>query len=493
MLSHRKEQEEFYEPDVYEEETEEPRGSRFIIFPIFMDFLMLLLLFLRNTQAAVNYLYALIPLLLGTSFLGTYIYNRDGDMKLFSAAASLTAIGTGLQILIDQVYNPISRFSLIKLIISAAIGFVFVQFYRLFRLLLNKSFTVYLMMFVSAGIYLVLMFAGSDPNGYGTSAWITIGGITIQLTDFAKVSAVLFYSALFSSKTSRDDDQILVLSTVFFLLNMIGSVLIHELGSFFILYFLHLSILFIFMKRSEKKKTYLLVVFFLTVGALLICFLLYRILLPSYEAGTLGGLSAMIWSIVYKIHTRFSITANLYADPNGAGYQLVQGKKALWMSGFFGNTVNFNAIPVAESDMSFIALVNAFGFVFGFLAVFLFLRILISGSELSRRLLKKDVQDSVVVYGATILICMQAAIVILGSCNVIPFAGLPIPFLSRGFTYQTIVYCFLGILLHMSENNGEKMLKGGKQNENEEERESSRDPETLRITRPYRETENPYR
>lgn len=492
MFFHHEKETDIPEEEIVEEpENEGAQNSRYLILPIIIDFLMLGLLLIRNTEAAVSYLYALVPLLLGTAFFGNRIYNRDGDMRLFSAAATLTAIGTALQVLIDQVYNPISSFSIIKLIVSVGVGFLFVQFYRLFRLLLNKSFTVWIMMGVSAAIYLILLAAGSDPNGYGTSAWISIGGITFQLTDFAKVSAVLFYSALFSSETAMDDRKILILSTVFFFINMIGSVLIRELGSFFILYFLHLSILFIFMRRSDQKKAYLLTIFLLTVGALGICFLLYRILLPFHETGTLSGLTAMIWAIVYKVHTRFSITANLYADPNGAGYQLIQGKKALWMSGFFGNTVNFHAIPVAESDMAFIALVNAFGFVFGFLTVFLFLRILISGSELSRKLLKKDVQDSVVVYGATVLICLQAAIVILGSCNVIPFAGLPIPFLSRGFTYQTIVYCFLGVILHMSEYHDEETLKGG--DRDEEEGQSQGNPEEIRISRPDRETENPYR
>ena len=50
---------------------------------------------------------------------------------------------------------------------------------------------------------------------------------------------------------------------------------------------------------------------------------------------------------------------------------------------------------------------------------------------------------------------MQGLIVILGSCNIIPFTGLPIPFLSRGFTYQTIVFCFTGTLLHLSEQEEE--------------------------------------
>lgn len=441
------------EEDIYEEyeEEEDSSGSIYIIIPIILQIVMAGLLYLKNHTAALSYLYALIPLLFGTSFTGSYVYNRNGDMKLFSAAAILTTIGTGLQLLVDQVYDPVSTFSYIKLVVSFVVAIVFVMFYSLFHRLLNQTWMVYVMMFISAIIYIVLLIAGSDPNGYGTSAWIRIGSITVQLTDFTKVSAVLFYSALFSSKTSHDDNQILVLSSIFFGINLIGSVLIKELGSFFILYFLHLSILFIFMNKSTKKRIYLLVIFGLTIGALGLAFLLYKLISPAHSAGTMNALETLLWPILNKIHQRFSVTANINADPYGSGYQLLQGKKALWMAGWFGNNVNFTAIPVAESDMAYIALVNAFGHIMGFFVIFLFLRIMLSGSELSRKLLKTEKQDAIVVYAATILIVLQALIVILGSCNIIPFAGLPIPFLSRGGTYLTIVFCFIGLLLHLSE------------------------------------------
>lgn len=440
------------EVEYIEEEIEDTSGVKFIILPILLEIAMCGLLFLRSSTAMMNYLYALIPLLLGTVATGTYVYNRNGDMKLFSASASLCAIGTALQILIDQIYHPISSFSYIKLIVAFFIAILFVMFYSLFRRLLNQTWMVYLMMIVSATIYIVLLVVGSDPNGYGTSAWIRIGSTTVQLTDFTKLSAVLFYSSLFSSKTQHDDNQILILSSIFFGINLIGSVLIKELGSFFILYFLHLSILYIFMKKSNKKRLYLLLIFFVTIGTLLLCFLLYKLILPAHEAGSMNALETMLWPLLNKIHQRFSVTANINADPYGSGYQLLQGKKALWMAGWFGNTVNFNAIPVPESDMAYVALISAFGHLMGFFVILLFLRIMLSGSELARKLMKDEKQDGIVVYAATILIVMQAMIVILGSCNIIPFAGLPIPFLSRGGTYLTLVFCFIGLLLHMSED-----------------------------------------
>ena len=73
-----------------------------------------------------------------------------------------------------------------------------------------------------------------------------------------------------------------------------------------------------------------------------------------------------------------------------------------------------------------------------------------SGSELALEKMHTSRAQAVAVYCMTVLICAQAAVVILGSCNLIPLAGLPIPYLSRGGTYQTIVLCFSGLLLYLS-------------------------------------------
>ena len=119
---------------------------------------------------------------------------------------------------------------------------------------MNFNYTTYFLLIVSASLYIALLFFGQDTNGYGTTAWIRIGSISLQLTDFAKITAILFYSSLFSARKTYSNRSILILSSVFFIINFIGSVLIHELGSFYILYFLHLSMLYIFMEKGRKKE-----------------------------------------------------------------------------------------------------------------------------------------------------------------------------------------------------------------------------------------------
>lgn len=465
----------------------EKTGMGGLLFPIITAVAMGVILFIKDKNVAYSYLAALIPILLLIGFIGTWLYNHDADMKLFGSIACLSSIGVGLQLYIDARYTTLTDFSLIKLLIGIVIAGCFIIFYQLIRKLLTYNLTSHVLMAVSALLYGILIFKGIDPNGYGTFAWIRLGSITVQLTDFTKICAVLYYAALFSARKPRDDKTVLIQSSLFFGINLVGSLLIRELGSFLILLFLHLSILFIFMSRSTFKRIYLITIFCAIFGAVAMSFVLYHLIFPAHQAGTMNSLQAMIWPIINKVHQRFSVTANINADPYGSGYQLYQGRKALWMAGLFGNTVNFTAIPVAESDMAFVALVNSFGWIMGIFVLICFTRIVISGCMLSLRLVHIQLQDSIVLFASTIMIFLQAMIVILGSCNVIPFTGLPIPFLSRGGTYQSIVFCFCGLLLLASQNNGTRLIDShsGKPkvniDETKEEEDDDAHTQTLKI------------
>ena len=186
-------------------------GAGYILIPIVLEIALGVLVFIQSRPAAMNYLYALAASLFLTAVIGTYAYNRNADMRLVSAAASLSAFGVALQIVIDQVYRVSTVFSPLKYAISLATAVIFLIFYRIFRKILDRPVTVWLMILVSAAIYAVLKVYGYDPNGYGTYAWLKIGSYTVQLTDFAKVAAVMFYSALFSSRTPRSEKEVLLI------------------------------------------------------------------------------------------------------------------------------------------------------------------------------------------------------------------------------------------------------------------------------------------
>ena len=154
------------------EEKFEKNGMSSLLTPIVTAVVMGVLLFIKDRNAALSYLYALIPILLLIGGIGTWLYNRDGDMKLFGSVSSLAAIGIGLQLYIDQRYVTSSEFSLLKLLAGIVISGCFIVFYRIIRRFLTYNFVTHVLMAVSALLYGVLIVKGIDPNGYGTSAWI---------------------------------------------------------------------------------------------------------------------------------------------------------------------------------------------------------------------------------------------------------------------------------------------------------------------------------
>ena len=426
-------------------------ASRFILCIIILEILLGAIMYLKLGEQAKDYLFVLIPTIATSALLGIYVSLKERSMWLYLAVAMLANIALAYQMYVDLNYSFVtSTYSVAKHAIGIPIACVFIVFYRLTAKYLTKGWMAYGAPLICIAIYAALYLYGIDPNGYGTKAWISIKGYTFQLTDIAKIAAMFFYSALFARKKFNSDASLLWLSTIFFCLNLVGSVMIHELGSFFILFFLHIAILLMFMRNSKLKRNYMLTVFALCALGVGSSFLCYHLLKPYADAGALNTVTSIAWPIAKKVYERFSTAANITLDPYGAGYQLNQGKKAMWMAGLFGNQIHFNAIPVPESDMAFVALINSFGFVFGFIVLACFAIIMIVGSETSRVLYNYDKERSILVYASTMLLYLQGMIVILGSCNLIPFAGLPIPFLSRGGTYQTIVCCLCAIMFYES-------------------------------------------
>ena len=92
------------------EEKFEKTGLGSLLFPIVTAVGMGIILFFKDVSAGYEYLVALIPMLLLIGIIGTWLYNRDGDMKLFGAIACLSSIGVGLQLYIDARYITQSSF-----------------------------------------------------------------------------------------------------------------------------------------------------------------------------------------------------------------------------------------------------------------------------------------------------------------------------------------------------------------------------------------------
>lgn len=140
-------------------------------------------------------------------------------------------------------------------------------------------------------------------------------------------------------------------------------------------------------------------------------------------------------------------------DPFQAGYQVRQALGALAIGGLFGRGLGegvqkFGALPLAHTDGVFAIVGEELG-LFGTLLVVGLLAFLgWRGFRVASR--ARDTYGFLLAVGVTVWILYQALINLAVITAVIPFTGMPLPFLSYGGSSMLITLIGVGVLLNVS-------------------------------------------
>ncbi len=171
----------------------------------------------------------------------------------------------------------------------------------------------------------------------------------------------------------------------------------------------------------------------------------------------MGALAApVVWQLVVKEEYRFRrLTAfwNPWADPTGAGWNIIQSLLAIGSGGLFGlglgrSRQKFSYLPEHHTDFIFAILCEELGFVGGAMVVLLFFVLAWRGLKIA--LQAPDMYGSLLAIGITAMIAFQAMInmgVVTGS---LPVTGIPLPFISHGGSSLLTSLAGIGVLLSIS-------------------------------------------
>ncbi len=278
-------------------------------------------------------------------------------------------------------------------------------------------------------VLLVLVFTPLGVENYGAKRWIGVGSITIQPSEIAKFSFVIFTAGYFAKNLRRTKCfkgvlPVLIVGLIICLLIMLepNMSITVCVGSLLI------SMLF----ASGMKKRYLLII---VIPAVL--------LLPI-----------LIISEPYRLK-RLMAFLNPWASPKGEGYQLLQSLYALGSGGFFGvglfnSRQKFRFLPFAESDFILSVIGEEVGF-FGVLILFLIMFFLAyRGYRTSIKC--KTFFGYMVAFGITTVFILQTLINALVVSGSIPPTGLPLPFISSGNTALIVFMTAFGVLYNISKD-----------------------------------------
>jgi cell division protein FtsW (lipid II flippase) len=177
--------------------------------------------------------------------------------------------------------------------------------------------------------------------------------------------------------------------------------------------------------------------------------------LTGLAAFLAGG--AVLYQVLPYVQERVNTWLNPFADPLGAGYQTVRGLYAFGRGGFLGTGLgaglpavgSIPAIPAIHTDFAFTALAEELGLLGALAILTLYLVIAQRGMRVAAT--AADDFRSLLASGLTLVILVQAAIIVGGNAKLIPLTGITLPFISYGGSSLLANAVVVGLLLALSD------------------------------------------
>lgn len=267
------------------------------------------------------------------------------------------------------------------------------------------------------GILLLAAVLLLSKTTYGANLSLTIRGISVQPSEFVKVSYVLLIAMLFRN---RKDFRRICLVTLIAMAHTGILVLSKDLGGALIYYITFLAMLYV---ASNKKRYPFLGGILLLAGGVCAYFLFSHVRVR---------VTAWIdpWSVIEK--EGYQITQSLFSIANGGWFGL----------GLFEGQPQY--IPVVEKDFVFSAISEELGALFAICLVLVCLCLLVA-------MVKVAARCSVVFYkligiGMASLYGIQVFLTVGGAVKMIPSTGVTLPLVSYGGSSMLSTFIIIGVL-----------------------------------------------
>ncbi|MBE5750248.1 MAG: putative lipid II flippase FtsW [Clostridiales bacterium] len=355
---------------------------------------------------------------------------QGGEKGLLIAVIMLAVIGT-VFIYSASNYSALKTYGdafyfVKKQIIGIVLGTVSMLLLSAFDYEKLKRFTVPVA--IISFVTLILVFVpGVGVENYGAKRWIGVGGVTLQPSEIAKFSLILFCATYISKQPERAKTFIGILPVLLFGgATCLLIILEPNMSITVCVAMLMLTLLF----AAGMKIKHFLVIFLPAVAAAVVL-----ILIEPYR---LKRLAAFL---------------DPWSSPKGEGYQLLQSLYALGSGGWFGvglfsSRQKYAFLPFAESDF----ILSVIGEEIGFIGLFFFFALLgyiiYKGLKIASR--AKDVFGYMLAVGITMIFGIQTVVNALVVTGSIPPTGLPLPLVSSGNTSIIIFMSEMGVLYNIS-------------------------------------------
>ncbi|MBQ8687221.1 MAG: FtsW/RodA/SpoVE family cell cycle protein [Ruminococcus sp.] len=281
----------------------------------------------------------------------------------------------------------------------------------------------YLYLVLGALILAILFLTGSR------SMWINIGPISIQPSEFMKPVFVLLCATSIMEQHPKKKVLMFHVSREMIALTI----------AFFV----------IFVLQWWCRDLGSLPTFAAAYGCAILC----RICYPKakFSKGTLLFLCALGVCAVAMLaaaapgYVQARLSVDIWEDTYGDGWQQCQALMAIAEGALFGKGPGYGKliqVPAADTDIVFSTICEEWGFFVALLIIFFVVSLLILPMINKPR----SYFHATMVMGVAAVFIVQMGLNIFGSCNLIPFTGVTIPFISQGGSSMVVCGMLTGML-----------------------------------------------
>jgi cell division protein FtsW (lipid II flippase) len=416
----------------------------------------------RESQIAIGdaTLLAIYLVALGVIHAAFVITGRRMDQILFPAAALLAGISLLVmnrlpqELVVQSVAGsdvPLGPLQLMWILLGFTVLAAFAIFVRSDGWLRRYKYT-----WAAAGICLLLLVFVFGSVVGGARLTLHIGPFSGQPSELLKVILVVFLAgylaenrALLSTGTSRlGTYTIPPLPYLLPMLAMWGIALAivivqRDLGAALLYFLVFLGLLYV----ATRRAVYVLFGIVLFVVGAFVLYVLFT-----------------------HVQDRINIWINPWADPQGAGYQVIRALYAYGRGGILGTGLgaglpsvgNVPSIPAIHTDFVFAAIAEELGMLGALGVLGLYLVIAERGFRIAAA--AADDFRSLLATGLTLVIVVQAFIIAGGNLRVLPLTGVTLPFVSYGGSSLLVNGAVIGMLLALSDRGVEPPPPGVKPN-----------------------------
>ena len=267
------------------------------------------------------------------------------------------------------------------------------------------------------GVLILAFVCVAGNTSFGAQLSLTVGGISVQPSEFVKISFVFFAAARLYRSTKFKD---VVITTVIAALHVVILVLSRDLGSALIFFITYLFMLFV----ATSNWLYL-------------------------GAGVMSGsaAAAAAYNLFSHVRRRVEAWRDPWADIDDKGYQVTQGLFAMGTGGWFGLGLYQGMpqkIPVVDKDFVFAAISEELGVIYAlcllFICVGCFMQFMIIAVKMQAMFYK------LIAFGLGIMYITQVFLTVGGVVKFIPSTGVTLPFVSYGGSSVLATFVLFNII-----------------------------------------------